>query len=293
MFTNKYIFIYASVMVIIVAAVLSAAAMFLQPFKERNVKVEKIRNILTSAGIVSTRENAERLFQEHITAELLIDRHGKVINDDRKAFDIDLKTELQKLNELESGQSNVKPAFPLFVCENKGDTVFIIPMLGKGLWGPIWGYIALKSDYNTVVGAVFDHQGETPGLGAEISTAVFQKQFVGKKIFDNKDKFVSVAVVKGGMAYSKIPRMNGVDAISGGTITSEGLAKMIKLCLANYVSYFKNQRDEVSFKQEREKFVQDSIAAAKERARAAYAAKAKMMAAPEPETVHSAEEKTE
>ncbi len=249
MFSNKYIFIYASIMVIAVAAILSAAAMFLQPFQERNVNVEKIQNILTSAGIVSTKENAEKLFNNHIVAQVLIDRNGKIVNDNRKAFEMDLKSELQKLEELESGKSQVEPAFPLFVCKNGADTTYIIPVLGKGLWGPLWGYIALKSDCNTIVGVVFDHKGETPGLGAEIATPAFQEQFVGKKIFDDKEQFVSVAVVKGGVANSSISEEYGVDAISGGTITSNGLADMLKVCLENYLAYFKGKRDEILVEQ--------------------------------------------
>ncbi len=256
MFTNKYIFIYASVMVIAVAAILSTAAMVLQPFQERNANVEKIQNILASAGVVTTKENAEVIFNQEIIAQVLIDRNGTILNDDRKAFDVDLKSELKKLEELESGKSKVEPVFPLFICKNNDDTIYIIPVLGKGLWGPLWGYVALKNDYNTVVGVVFDHKGETPGLGAEIATPAFQKQFVGKKIFDPNERFVSVAVVKGGVANSNVNPEYGVDAISGGTITSNGLADMLKVCLENYIGYFKNQRAELLKQQEP---VMDSI----------------------------------
>ncbi|MCL2028062.1 MAG: NADH:ubiquinone reductase (Na(+)-transporting) subunit C [Bacteroidales bacterium] len=240
MFSNRYIFIYAAILVVVIAALLSTTAKFLQPFQERNVRIEKIQNILASAGIVSTKENAEQLFERHIVTEILIDRHGNIITDDRRAFDMDLKIELRKLDELNAGKSNVEPAFPMFVCELNNEQIFIIPMLGKGLWGPLWGYMSLKDDFNTVVGAVFDHQGETPGLGAEIAHPAFQKQFLGKRIFDDNRNFVSIAVVKGGIANSsKIALEHGVDAVSGGTITSDGLADMIKVCLGNYLNFFK------------------------------------------------------
>lgn len=261
MFSNKYIFIYATIMVVVVAAILSAAAMLLQPFQARNANVEKIQNILTSAGIVSTKENAEELFKKHIVAELLIDRNGGIISgDQRKAFDLDLKSELKKLEELESGKSRAEPAFPMFVCQNNADTIYIIPVLGKGLWGPLWGYVALKNDCNTIVGVVFDHKGETPGLGAEIATPAFQSQFAGKKIFDESENFVSVAVVKGGVANSSINPEYGVDAISGGTITSTGLANMLKICLENYEKYFKEKRDEILKAQQEQEIVTDSTA---------------------------------
>ncbi|MDR1951271.1 MAG: NADH:ubiquinone reductase (Na(+)-transporting) subunit C [Bacteroidales bacterium] len=260
MFSNKYIFIYATILVIAIAALLSTTAKFLQPFQERNARIEKIQDILTSAGIESTKENAEHLFDKHIIAELLIDRHGKVINDGRDPFDMDLKIELRKLQDLETEKSNVEPVFPLFVCEYNGKKTYIVPMLGKGLYGPLWGYMALKDDYSTILGVVFDHKGETAGLGAEISNSSFHDLFAGKKIFDKDDKFVSVELVKGGVANSRIKPEHGVDALSGATVTSTGLSAMIKQNLANYVNYFKNQRIEIILEQEREKFVQDSIA---------------------------------
>ena len=105
-----------------------------------------------------------------------------------------------------------------------------------GLWGPIWGFVSLESDFNTVYGAYFDHKGETPGLGAEIAEEPFQHQFEGKKIMED-GKFVSVNVLK--TTYkSPLGPEHRVDAISGGTITSNGTDEMLKNCLAPYVSYF-------------------------------------------------------
>ena len=112
------------------------------------------------------------------------------------AFDIDLKKEMDKAK---TGEGD-KQLFPLFVFNKDSKLLLCYTRRGKGLWGPIWGYIALEGDMNTVYGASFGHKGETPGLGAEINTEEFQKQFVGKKIFDNSGKFVSVKVVKGGAA---------------------------------------------------------------------------------------------
>ena len=110
--------------------------------------------------------------------------------------------------------------------------------LGRGLWGPIWGYISLNDDFNTVFGASFAHKSETPGLGAEIASAEFQEQFKGKKIFKDKT-FVSISVVKGG---AKPSDPYEVDAVSGGTITSQGLENMIKDCLEGYQAFLKNQK---------------------------------------------------
>ena len=116
-------------------------------------------------------------------------------------------------------------------------------MQGKGLWGNIYGNLALEDDFNTVGGAVFTHDQETPGLGAEIAEKPFQEQFIGKKIFDENGKFTSILVTKGGIKMlPQNMQIHGVDAISGGTITSKGVSAMLKDDLQNYVAFFKNQK---------------------------------------------------
>lgn len=248
MHSNSYIFKYASIMVILVAAILSAAALLLQPAQERNVKIEKIQDILRSAHIPSTAATAEELYKKHITREVLVNEQGEVLSvysnggfekGDIRPFDVDVKAELKLKKDKLAGKSSVEPVYPLFVCQKDGDTLYIIPVYGTGLWGPLWGNIALKNDLNTVEGATFGHKGETPGLGAEISTPEFEDEFLNKTIFNSNGEFVSIDVVKGGVASSTIDPAHGVDAISGGTITSNGVADMIKNSIGNYVAYFK------------------------------------------------------
>jgi Na+-transporting NADH:ubiquinone oxidoreductase subunit C len=251
MFTNRYIFIYASVMVIIVAAILSSAASFLKPFQMQNVRTEKIMNILKSVSIETEKALADDTYNKYIVEEYTIGRNGEILSvfkngelekGDLRAFDINLKVELKKKADLEAGKSSEEPAFPLFVCEKEGKTFYVIPLLGSGLWGPVWGNLALEDDFNTVFGANFDHQGETPGLGAEISTPIFQDQFPGKTIFDDGYNFTSIKVVKGGVVtLPPEKQIHGVDGISGGTITSNGVDAMLYDCLENYVPYIKKQ----------------------------------------------------
>ncbi|MGI6320016.1 MAG: NADH:ubiquinone reductase (Na(+)-transporting) subunit C [Bacteroidales bacterium] len=244
MFSNKYIFIYSSVMVVIVAILLALTSTLLKPAQDNNVKMEKMQMILKSANIEVGFEDAIEKYDEVITSEIVLNTKGEVIAEytngkfekgDVRAFDIELKKELQKIEKGNPEDANL----PLYVFVNKQDTLFIIPIHGKGLWGPVWGNIALKSDKETIAGVTFDHQGETPGLGAEISESKFQEQFVGKKIFDENGSFVSVKVVKGGVANSNINPMYGVDAVSGGTITSQGVDDMIRECLINYENFLK------------------------------------------------------
>lgn len=251
MFSTSYIFKYSAIMVILVAALLASAALILQPAQDKNIKVEKIQDMLASANITSTTENAEKLYETHIIKELVINAEGEVISDyskgkfqkgDRRAFNIDLKGELKIKQDAAQGKTNEKPVFPLFVCQKDKDTLYIIPLQGNGLWGPVWGNMTLKSDFSTVEGVSFGHKGETPGLGAEISLPIFEDQFPGKKIFTDEGEFTSVKVIKGGVNNSNIDPVHGVDAISGGTITSMGVNSMIENNLSNYIAYFKQHR---------------------------------------------------
>lgn len=225
---NWYTFSFAAVMVIIVAALLSYAAIGLKPFQDRNIELEKKQNILSSVGINVDRETAEDKYSIYIKSELVINNKGDEI--EGAAFDVDLGKEVKKEKD--------KQKLPIFISEIEGLKRYIIPLRGKGLWGPIWGFIALEDDFNKVYGAVFDHKGETPGLGAEINTSIFQDPFAGKTIFEG-DKFTSISVVKGGVDDGD---MHSVDGISGGTITSDGVSDMLLERLKMYLPYFNKMK---------------------------------------------------
>ena len=151
--SNGYIFLYATILVVVVAAVLTAAVLWFHPFQERNEKNEKRINILKAAGIPDVNKGkAAKLFEQHCTASFLLDENGNSTDDG---------------------------TLPLFVIDRQ---ISVIPMKGNGLWGPISGYLAITADGNTIVGVNFDHKSETPGLGGEITTEKFQSQFNGKSI---------------------------------------------------------------------------------------------------------------
>ena len=148
-------------------------------------------------------------------------------------FKIEVVNELKKPDDQQS--------LPVFIARlDNGDTAYVLPLRGKGLWGPIWGYISLKSDFNTIYGAMFDHKGETPGLGAEIGQQWFIEPFKGKTIFDQNGKFTSIQIIKGGAADDN---PHGVDAISGGTITSKGVEKMIFDNLGSYQAFIQTHKN--------------------------------------------------
>lgn len=217
---NSYTFTFAAVMVVVVAALLSFAATALKPMQDENVKQEKMQSILRSIGVDVDREQAEKKYTDFVKEELVL-RDGKLV-EGVDAFRVEMSKEVAKPPKERNA--------PLYVASKDGETYYIIPLRGKGLWGPIWGYMALGSDVNTVFGAVFDHKSETPGLGAEISTPMFSEQFVEKKILDAEKEFVSIQVMKGNATGEY-----QVDGISGGTITSVGVQDMIQ---ENVEAYF-------------------------------------------------------
>ncbi|GHB70362.1 NADH:ubiquinone reductase (Na(+)-transporting) subunit C [Persicitalea jodogahamensis] len=236
MHSNQYTLIYAAVLSVITAIVLAVAAEGLKPLQDENIALDTRSNILKAVRLDYTdRDKINETYDTKIQ-EMVVNVAGEV--QEEKPVQIDLKN-----------QVNIDPAerkLPLYIYTGEGDKkYYVIPLRGTGLWGPIWGYISLEEDFNTVYGAIFDHKSETPGLGAEIAEYPFQKQFQGKKIMEG-DKFVSVNVWK--TTYkSPLGQEHRVDGISGGTITSNGTDDMLENCIAPYVSYFdkintKNQK---------------------------------------------------
>ncbi len=221
--SNSYTFIYASALVVLVAALLAVAAVGLKPFQDKNVSIAKKTDILKSVGIASTAADAEELYETYVKETYIINAAGEQVSG--KAFDVDLAVEVKK--------AVADRQLPVYVCTlQDGATKYILPVRGKGLWGPVWGYIAVNDDKNTIYGATFGHKGETPGLGAEIEKEAFQVQFQDKKIL--KDGKITFAVAKGG---AKPGDDYAVDAISGGTITSKGVEAMLLECLTAYSAF--------------------------------------------------------
>jgi len=245
MYSNGYIFRYAAILVILAAALLSTAAMLLKPYQQRNMDIEKMGGILASANIfdVSTKETI-KTFNQYVTDAIVVDQDGKVVEDlkegdkeNGKAFKINMKEELYHKSQGQSFE------LPIYKIDKDNQIIYIFPLYGTGLWGPIWGNLAVADDLNTVIGVTFGDKGETPGLGAEIATRSFQEQFIGKKLFDDNNQFTSIRVVKGGVkTLPEDQQIHGVDAVSGGTITSNGVDKMLKDVLDCYLPYIENQK---------------------------------------------------
>ena len=224
---NSYTIIYAAVMVIVVALLLALVSSGLKETQTTNVKLDKKKQILSALQINLEDQDAAALYDQYIVKELVVNTKAEILSEVRgQAFDIDVVKETAK--PLEDRK------LPVYVAQMEGQIKYIIPLRGAGLWGPIWGYVALNDDKNTVFGTYFSHASETPGLGAEISLPKFQQEFVGKHILNDRNEFVSIAVMKAGQNSDT---QEQVDAISGGTITSKGVEAMLLNSIGQYEAF--------------------------------------------------------
>lgn len=234
-------------MVVATAAILAFVSMSLKERQQKNMDMETQLSILTAVNLAAGADNApdkivyvQNEYDKYITKSYLVNYKGEVVPGD--AFTTSLKSQYELIRQLDSKsgqeQSLIKEQIklPLFECTlDSGEKVYIVACYGAGLWGPIWGYIGFRRDFNTIYGAMFAHKGETPGLGAEIANPKFRAQFKDKSIFDG-ETLKSISIVKGG-ADKENP--HEVDAISGGTITSNALALTIRQWLSCYECFFK------------------------------------------------------
>ncbi|MDI9606466.1 MAG: NADH:ubiquinone reductase (Na(+)-transporting) subunit C [Bacteroidota bacterium] len=221
--SNTYTILYAVVMVVVVALGLALTHQLLKDRQVENENIDKMQQILRSLNV-------------NVTANEALDRYGQLI---QNAYLIDEQG--VKVAETE-GTAPQDPAFstelgdpaakgmPVYEALVDGSLKYVIPMSGAGLWGGIWGYMAIEADGSTIYGAEFDHSGETPGLGAEIADVAFKRQFQGKHLFRDGE-FRSVAVVKPGRTDA---HRDYVDGISGGTITSQGVDRMLRESVGEY-----------------------------------------------------------
>ena len=214
--SNTYIIIYSTVMVVVVATLLAVASLALKSRQDANILNEKKEAILASLSM--TGQN----YDECITAYVVNGNGEKVEGQDPLQLLFDLPTAFDQ------------QTLPVFEAQ---DGRIVVPVSGTGLWGPMWGYVALEQDMNTVSGVVLDHAGETPGLGAEVATPKHQAMYKGKTLFEG-DEFVSITLRKGGAK----DEAHEVDAISGGTKTSDGVTDMLKKSLGAYLPLLESKK---------------------------------------------------
>ncbi len=226
--SNAYTIIYSCVIVVIVAFLLAFVSKALEERSEANVRIDKKSQILAALNIRDIeKSDVENTYAEVIVADEVIGEDGVVLKDG-KSKDADGFL----MNENKEGE------LPVYVCQVNGETKYVIPVYGKGLWDAIWGYVALNADKNTVYGVYFTHKGETAGLGALITEyEKFQQQFEGKKLMNADQSAVALSVVKKGKVVNGLAEDNRCDGLTGATLTSDGVHNMLQECLSRYKTF--------------------------------------------------------
>ena len=240
---NVYTIVYTTIVVVIAAAILAIAAMALKPRQQANIKAETISQMLTAAGFSSKEDLAKLgndqildMYSQNAKSAFLIDAAGNKTGElETEAGNIELQDNLKVENK---NIAKGDPQLPVYVFEKDGAEINVIPCYGAGLWGPIWGYLAFNADCTEIVGAYFDHESETPGLGAKIKDEPwFREQFVGKKVnFANPDDAFNI--VKGGAPAGD---ESAVDAITGATMTCNGLDAALDTWLKAYIPFLQKK----------------------------------------------------
>ena len=224
--SNTYTVIYSIILVVIVAAVLAFAAKFLQPTQDENVKKDTIGQILTAATFAGV-EDSDVLdtYRQEIESAILVDLEGN------KVGELNIEDcQVYGTSDLKKQTVSEEKVLPVYIFKNG---ITVVPCYGAGLWGPIWGYVGLEKDLKTIKAVRFGHKGETPGLGAKISDEPsFGESFVAKEIGAGEILF---EVTK---PANRQTENNGVDAISGATITCQALGKTLNQWFGFYSNYF-------------------------------------------------------
>ncbi|MBP2834066.1 Na(+)-translocating NADH-quinone reductase subunit C [Aquimarina sp. U1-2] len=239
---NSYTLIFAIAMVAVVGSLLAFTASSLKDKIDANKRTEKQQNILFAMGVTDAEdpnefvapEKAQELFDKYVGDQQYIVVNGEA-QKTNEAFGIEVKKENDKVKR----DSLYQRKKPLFIGTRDGESYYIIPLRGVGLWGPIWGYVALDEKYSVVKGAFFDHATETAGLGANITEAYFRDDFIGERILNAAGDYKGITVKKGN-ADPKNQRKddNAVDALAGATITGDGVTAMVKKGIKMYQPYF-------------------------------------------------------
>ena len=239
--SNTYIIVYSAVLTIILGLLLSGSAQVLGPWQQKSIDLDKKKQILGAVRSAEeiddmTPEDVDAFYASHI-CPTVVDISGKEITEGGiKAEKVEIAKDYKKPAE--------ERAYPVYIfhAEGKPDQIesYIFPMYGAGLWDAIWGYVALKTDLNTIAGITLAHASETPGLGARITEGKVQARYVGKKIFDESGTLIAVMMQKGeGKNYDS--DAHKVDGMSGATITGNGVNTMLKSYMGCYEAYIKSK----------------------------------------------------
>ena len=238
--SNAYIILFSAILTVVLGGLLSLASVGLKPMQDMQVALDTQKKILGAVMQLNPEDDVPSIYESRIRSEV-VNIKGEIVEEvDGEpviAEEVSIESQFDKAPE-----ERIYPVYK-FVSEGNPDQVdaYILPVYGTGLWDDIWGYIALEDDLQTLKGVVFDHAGETPGLGARITSIDVQERFRNKKIYDELGKLVAVRMVKGETGEPSAYGDNEVDGLSGATITAVGVNEM----LYNYLTYYESYLERV------------------------------------------------
>ena len=242
--SNTYIIVFSAILTIVLGGLLSLANQGLKPMQQRSVELDTKKKILSAVTDLKGKKGTEilELYGETIES-IVVNLNGELVEKDDNGADIVAeKVDIAK-NFKKAPEDRLYPVFKYHKAGNN-DIVesYIFPVYGKGLWGPIWGFIALETDLNTIKGTSFDHKTETPGLGARITTAEISNRYIGKKIFTNSGDLLSVSMLKGENNSPNLLDEHHIDGLSGATLTGNGVNEMLESYFEYYKSYINKNK---------------------------------------------------
>ena len=242
--SNRYTLLFSVAMVFVVGIGLSALSVSLKPLIQRNKEIEKKQNILFVMDVKSGPDGNLPVGKgevDDLYARFIGDRQYLITGDSvirtQEAFEVDLMKEIR----IAKANPGYRPRLPFFVGEREGETYYIFPVQGKGLWGNIWGHVSLRESLDRLGGVVFDHEKETAGLGANMTAPFFRDDFIGEHILDGQGAYQGITVKKGNGDPMNTDKKDGmVDAMAGATITSSGISTMLHTGIRMYLPYLRS-----------------------------------------------------
>ncbi|MCK5103931.1 MAG: NADH:ubiquinone reductase (Na(+)-transporting) subunit C [Cyclobacteriaceae bacterium] len=249
--SNTYVIVFSAILTIVLGGLLSLANQGLKPMQQKSVELDTKKKILSAVTDLKGKKGNEILELYGQTIEsIVVNLDGDPVEKDEKGSDI----EAEKVNIAKNFKKAPEDRmYPVFKYHKAGDKdaveAYIFPVYGKGLWGPIWGFIALETDLNTIKGTSFDHKSETPGLGSRITSTEVRNRYNGKKVFDDSGNLVSISMLKGENNSPNVLDDHHIDGLSGATLTAYGVNDMLDSYFKYYQGYInklKNATEKVA-----------------------------------------------
>ncbi len=243
--SNTYIIVFSAILTIVLGGMLSVANQGLKPRQQKSIELDTKKKILGAVTDLQNIKGNEILDMYGKSIEsIVVDMNGDIIEKDEKGTDIVAENVNIAKNFKKSPEERM---YPVFKFHKSGDKdaieAYIFPVYGKGLWGPIWGFIALETDLNTIKGTSFDHKTETPGLGARITSAEIRDRYNGKKVFDDSGNLVSIIMLKGENHPQSSLDNHHIDGMSGATLTGNGVNDMLESYFKHYQGYINKSKN--------------------------------------------------